>query len=641
MADLKDLELLNEGVPFWNKNRNSDHRDLSGTDFHQQNLAGVNLACANLQGCDFTDAHLEGADLTGADFGSGERASNLCQANLREAVLRGCDLSGVQGGLQQRQLAGADLTDAKLPEPLTKLFDNLEAVEDISDSARKLFITMLAACVYSWLTIATTTDVNLITNRASSPLPIIQTSIPIVEFYVVAPLLLVCVHFYFHFYLQKLWEELGSLPAIFSDGRRLHERSDPWLLNDLVRAHVSKLRDNRPFMSYFQQLISIVIAWWLVPVTLFLFWERFLPRHDLTGTTLQAVLLALSIAAAVFLYRLAAATLRGAERQSFSLKGHLRSFRAYRAAGTFVAVGAAIMLVSIGAIRGFPPGRQAWWSGEYAGRWSWIPRAMAPIHYYSPFLDLFRTDVSTKPETWSEKNDPDLDLVKGAELSATALKAIPDHETGEPRRQRVMRWRADLRYADAYGAFLAKADLSGVYLEGADLGHSDLRQAHADIEPARLIGADLTGAKLGAAKLPYSELKDAWFLQTDLTQADLSGADLTHAGLMEAKLHGADLTGAILEDACLRFADFRSLDRDHKTTGLTAAALKSARNWNEAYYDDDLVQQLGLHSDNNKVVQAKQKELEEHGQEPVCTSTPVSQQTAEKEQQTNGSQSKQ
>jgi hypothetical protein len=38
---------------------------------------------------------------------------------------------------------------------------------DISESARKLFITMLVGCLYSWLTIATTTDVNLITNRVS------------------------------------------------------------------------------------------------------------------------------------------------------------------------------------------------------------------------------------------------------------------------------------------------------------------------------------------------------------------------------------------------------------------------------------------------------------------------------------------
>ena len=80
------------------------------------------------------------------------------------------------GGLRTEQLAGADLTGAKLPEQLKKLYDSLENVKGISESARKIFLAVLAGCLYCWLTIATTTDVNLITNRNSSPLPIIQTA---------------------------------------------------------------------------------------------------------------------------------------------------------------------------------------------------------------------------------------------------------------------------------------------------------------------------------------------------------------------------------------------------------------------------------------------------------------------------------
>ena len=219
--------------------------------------------------------------------------------------------------MRTEQLAGADLTGAKLPDDLKTLYDKLENVKGISESARKIFLAVLAACLYCWLTIATTTDVNLITNRASSPLPIIQTPIPIVGFYVVAPLLLLCVYFYFHFYLQKLWEELGSLPAIFPDGRPLHTKVDPWLLNDLVRAHLPKLKAGRPFLSHFQLWISVLLAWWVVPITMLLFWGRYLRRHESTGTTFHVVLLVISLVAAVCLYRLAVATLRGTERKPF------------------------------------------------------------------------------------------------------------------------------------------------------------------------------------------------------------------------------------------------------------------------------------------------------------------------------------
>ena len=74
---------------------------------------------------------------------------------------------------------------------------------------------MLLGCVYAWLTIATTTDARLLTNSASSPLPIIQTEIPIALFYLAAPLLLVSFYVYLHLYLQSMWRGLATLPARF------------------------------------------------------------------------------------------------------------------------------------------------------------------------------------------------------------------------------------------------------------------------------------------------------------------------------------------------------------------------------------------------------------------------------------------
>jgi hypothetical protein len=164
--------------------------------------------------------------------------------------------------IQAEQFAGADLSGASLPEALAEFFKDTDTVTQISENAQKLFIVMLAACLYSWLTVAATTDVSLVTNRASTPLPVIQTSIPIVLFYVVTPLLLLGLYFYFHFYLQKLWGELGNLPAIFPDGRPLQAKADPWLLSDLVQSHVWKLREARLFLVRLQAWVSVLLAWW-------------------------------------------------------------------------------------------------------------------------------------------------------------------------------------------------------------------------------------------------------------------------------------------------------------------------------------------------------------------------------------------
>jgi uncharacterized protein YjbI with pentapeptide repeats len=618
--------MLKQSVHLWNENWNSLNRDLSkadlqGRDLTAANFQDTNLACSNLEGCDLSKAHLERADLSGAAFGAADNGANLCQAELGEANLSGCDLSGVKGGLQQQQLAGADLTGATLPAPLTKLFDSLDAVEDISESARKLFMAMLVGCLYSWLTIATTTDVNLVTNRASSPLPIIQTSIAIVGFYVVAPLLLLCVYLYFHFYLQKLWEELGSLPAIFPDGRRLHQRTDPWLLNDLVRSHVLLLRADRPFLSYFQQAISIVLAWWSVPATLVLFWERYLPRHDDSwfGTKLHAVLLAVSITAAILLYSLAAATLRGYVRRPFSWMDTIKSPRVYCALALLFALSAASLVGSREIINGARPEPPLRFMNDTHGHiylvrpYGWLPRALGRV-LYSSIANLAQADVSVKPPNWMGKRKSELDLVKGAQLSGV-----------------------DLRFANARGAFLARAVLSGAHLDGADLSTSDLRSADlewaylagAHLELADLEGADLTGAELTrthmrdanfrGATLSFAKLKDAELVRTDLSGATLNGADLTHADLSGAVLSGADLTSrplmvsellfsglggsadsdANLTSANVEFADFRS-GRHGQVTRIALDALKSAQHWDKAYYDPYVLKELGLPPDHNR-----------------------------------------
>jgi hypothetical protein len=125
------------------------------------------------------------------------------------------------------------LTNAKLPDAVAR-FDQLKHVEETSRNAITVFFGLLAASLYSWLTIATTTDVALITGTASSPLPIINTNIALPGFYLAAPLILLAVYFYFHLYLQRLWSDLASLPAVFPDGVALDRKAYPWLLNGLV-----------------------------------------------------------------------------------------------------------------------------------------------------------------------------------------------------------------------------------------------------------------------------------------------------------------------------------------------------------------------------------------------------------------------
>jgi kumamolisin len=514
MANQEHLDLLAQGPRIWAKWR-AANPDIT-PDFRGAAMTEVLLR----------DISLRAADLREAKFGT----SNLEETDLREADLQGADLSAAIG-LIPDQLAGADLTRTRLPDPVKSTFEELKSAKDISENAQKLFIAMLAACFYSWLTIASTTDASLITDRASSPLPIIQVSIPIVNFFIVAPLLLTGVYFYFHFYLQKLWEELGSLPAIFPDGKALQTKADPWLLSDLVRSHVAKLRSARPFLSYFQSWVSALLVWWSVPITLLLFWLRYLPRHEIDITIFHCSIAAACICGGVFSYRLAANTLRGVERQSFIWKRALIQPSTYRIIAFWIVSALGLFAVSFGAINGARTavsGHDCW--SQAKGPTTWVPQTMQFFHI-SPFANIGAADLALKPANWAPQDD--LEKVQGLVL-----------------------YRADLRYADLKSAFLPVSILTEARLNGADLLAADLRQS-------QFMGAHLEGADLAGA---------------DLRDANLSGADLSRANLI-----GTNLEGANLKDADLKYADLS------RANGLTAAQIKSAKNGNKAYFDDQML----------------------------------------------------
>src|SRR5262249_31290516 len=187
----------------------------------------------------------------------------------------------------------------------------------------------LLGCAYAALTIASTTDAGLLGNSTSTRLPIVGTDISVVPFYWVAPLLLLGLYIYFHVYLQDVWEELASLPAFFPDGTPMHRKMYPWLLGHLPRAYWWRLRTEHTLLSDLKLLLSHGAAWCAVPLTLVLFWWKYLSRlhwlprpwlparlewipHSSDGllTVLQLLLITVAIWWGYYSNRLARATLR-------------------------------------------------------------------------------------------------------------------------------------------------------------------------------------------------------------------------------------------------------------------------------------------------------------------------------------------
>jgi uncharacterized protein YjbI with pentapeptide repeats len=315
-------------------------------DFTETDLEGADLRDAIFEHTKLVRADFQHADLTDARFGAprptqtmqaagagpadeeevsapddsqdehfdADSAIDMRYAKFHHARLYQVDLRNTVG-LEAQNLAGADLLNATLPASLSR-FSALEQVESVSHHARQNFLVCIGICIYSLLTIAMTKDVDLFLTTRETTLPIIETGVPIRGFFQSVPFLLLSLYLYLHLYLERMWRAMAALPAIFPDGRPLDEGAYPWLLNSIIPQFVPRLRQIRKPLWWLGFSLSVLFAWVLVPVTMALYWIRYLPIQDFVGTALQVGCLAATLLAGVVYYRITATLLGGSQAKN-------------------------------------------------------------------------------------------------------------------------------------------------------------------------------------------------------------------------------------------------------------------------------------------------------------------------------------
>jgi uncharacterized protein YjbI with pentapeptide repeats len=499
-----------------------------------------------LDGTDLSNIDLRGANLERIDFGR----ADLTSSDLRRANLQRATLSSVRG-LLPHQLAGTDLTGTKLPDGIATA--GLANALELSKSAYSLLVVALVGCGYSLLTVATTMDARLITNSTSSALPIIGTPIPIVSFYIIAPIILFMVYLYFHLHAQRLWETLSNLPAVFPDGDTLDLKVPPWVPIDNVRSRSTRLSERRrSVLSLIQAKISALFLWWSLPVTLVLIGWRYLYRHDVAGTIFHIAIFFTSVAVAWTLSHYAQTTLNNQIGPNKAPATHSRTLM--RVSAPF-AVLLALFIALL--VLGFKKENK----DEGTGYWDYLFRRF----FWASLRD---TDISTRPANWTglkEKEREDVGQVVGAALGFKNLSG-----------------------ADARGSFLVKADLDNAELSDAVLALADLRAA--DLRGASMFRVDLRLANLRGADLSYANLFEA-----NLARADLHGAKLLQTNLDGADLQEADVTSADLQGA----------------TNLVPDQVRSARGWESALYSSDFLSKLGLPPNHNDLVLQESRSIQQ------------------------------
>ena len=554
--------------------------DLSGAELEASDLISVNLRLADLH-----DANLRASDLLLADL----RDACLVRADLEEACLVGANLEGanLEGasletamGLVPRQFAGANLRDALLAPHLME-FDAVTAFARESKNAFRYFWMMTAASVISWLLIAKTRDAQLLTDSAILPFlhsRAAAAALPTAEAYLIVPVAIFVLYVLFHYHLQRLWDSVVELPAIFPDGHTLGD-SGPGIITGLLRTHFRWMNPDPSSTRLVEKSASLAAAYAIVPMTLALYWVRYLTRQEIHGTILQALLATAATGMALY------ATLKSGkpqERWAFEntwANRALARIKAIHPVSVAAGLGVVLLLLSAGVIFGVPHDRARAPQYGLTSIRRWAPDAFFWLAY-DPYPDLTEASISRRPPGW---NGSDAEVASVDGLRANNAK---------------------FRYAQGYGAFFAnahlwRADFQGAFLSEADFRSADLGQSnlrYAVMDHAQLNRANLDRTNLDGADLRRADLREANLSYTSLENAILVDARMDSASLYTAKAAGATLTRAVLEKADLREAYLVGAHMDHAdlrnaylwSARLPGADLGGAQLQNAIFIDSDL-----------------------------------------------------
>jgi uncharacterized protein YjbI with pentapeptide repeats len=523
-------------------------------------LEGMELISANLRYANLQDANLRAADLLLADL----RDACLVRANLQDSCLVGANLEGanLEGaslesamGLVPRQLAGTNLRDASLPAPIAQ-FDALAEFSQASQTSARMFTAVVMASIVSCLMIWKTKDVQLVSDSAVLPFlhsPTAAAALPTAEIYLIAPVLLLCVYLLFQYHLQRLWEAVLELPAVFPDGRALGEKQ-PRIITGLLRLHFHWMNQDAASTRLIEKSVSALLAYWIVPVVLVFFWGRYLTLQEIHGTILHEALVLAAVGIAIYVTTKIG---RPQERwvvSATSKKNIIETLRHLNSATLLIVLFVVMTFLSIGTITGVPHGKDRAPQFSSASVRRWAPAVLWSLGY-DPYADLTEATVSIKPSTWrgdgTESSD-DISEVKGARLNESHFRYAQAYG--------IFLTNAHLWRSDFYGAFLSEADL-----RGADFGQADLRLAildrakmnHTNFDRAQLNGANLARADLRSANLSYSSLINANLVDARLDGASLYGAHLSSANMVRANMQKADLRDAQLDGVDLEHADMQ------------------------------------------------------------------------------------
>jgi uncharacterized protein YjbI with pentapeptide repeats len=446
--------------------------------------------------------------------------------------------------------------ESKRPAIEARLRLNLD---EASKNARGVFYLYLGFSLYCFLTASTTSDRQLLIPGEKIHLPIVDVQLPLRDFFLAAPLLLLAVFIYLQLYLHvikkiklKLYEITGSKI----------ETGDvfPWMIS-IIDSRGSDFK--RELVEWLQHFVVMLLLWCNLPFVLGTFVGIFQRSPDSLSVMLRYASIICPIIIILF-------------------------WLIYEKPKTWYKITSIIF---------FP-----------------IILWLVPLLLFSRTpLDLSYQKIS--PDEVAGIGNTPLIYLKGINLQRSVLVStvlnradlrnanLKNSNMTQANLEAAWLDSALLNRANLSGANLSKSSLLGASLDGATLTGASLKQARFSpgtiLKGVKLDNANLTGAymdslvfdciSLSGATIDSSSLASAKFIKgsytglrmiaSNLNKANLDSLNLAGVVMMSCKLRDAHLRGAVINAAIVRYSTFMNADlegADLAYTDLTKCDLLSA-----------------------------------------------------------------
>jgi len=448
-----------------------------------------------------------------------------------------------------------------------------KTVEDASAVSAGFWLSYLFVLFYIAIAAGAVTHRDLLLENPVK-LPFLNVELPLVAFFVLAPILFIVSHAYTLVHFVVLGAKVGvfdtELRAQLGDAQETREGLRRQLPSNIFVQFLAGPGDIRKGGL---GLILKAIAWTSLvigPVLLLLLIQaQFLPYHLEWVTWVQRVAIVVDV---ILLWLLWPAVLNGRSRLMWRLERRSERWPGVLALTGRYIVGLTASLVPIGLAftAATFPGE---WMEEWVGNKQWIPPngvtawLGAKDEHGKPistsFHDLlFNGEVD---DVTGRRNSLFSNTLVLPEFDALEAAKIDDLKKLDTVKHTLILRRRHLESAVFSDADLRKADLEGAQLQGASIGDArgaSLNSAQlqgaslnfAQLQGAVLKWANLQGASLDGAQLQGASLDNADLQGVSLNFAELQGAVLKWANLQGTSLHGTQLQGASLDNAQLQSA---------------------------------------------------------------------------------------